>query len=202
MQLKTLKSGGKKPAIVTDIDETLLDNSPAFAKDMFGTRNSEVVWQEWIASGKADAKAGALKFLMYAQSKGVEVFYITNRSTDEKALTLKALQMLRVPNADSLHLFMKTDTWNKEPRRMEVAKKYNILLLIGDNLNDFSEAFFFKSPLERRLAVDSLRREFGSCFIVLPNPMDGNWESALYGYEKGLSETVKAQKRYEALKSY
>lgn len=72
------------------------------------------------------------------------------------------------------------------------------MLLIGDNLNDLSNAFERKSVAERLAEVDKARQMFGRKFIVLPNAMYGDWESAIYEYQR-LTEAQKAEKRAAAL---
>jgi predicted secreted acid phosphatase len=56
--------------------------------------------------------------------------------------------------------------------------------------------------VESRMAVsDQFKNEFGKRFILLPNAMYGNWETAIYGSSR-LSEAEKAAKRKSQLKSY
>jgi 5'-nucleotidase (lipoprotein e(P4) family) len=72
------------------------------------------------------------------------------------------------------------------------------VMLLGDNLDDFSDVFEHKSIADRFAETDRLRNEFGRRFIVLPNAMYGTWESAIYEYQR-LTEAQKAQKRAAAL---
>lgn len=173
-------------AIVTDIDETVLDNSPFSAKTaLAGQPYSQQAWEEWTAQAACDTVPGALAFFKYAAEKGFTIYYITNRLEKERAATLKNLQRWDFPFADNAHLLLSDGNSNKEPRRAEVAGKYEIAMLLGDNLGDFSELFYRRSPVERNEAVEKLQAEFGGRFIVLPNVMYGDWLSALY--PKGLT---------------
>ena len=86
----------------------------------------------------------------------------------------------------------------KEPRRLAVSAKYRIVMLMGDNLDDFSNVFERKSILDRFAATDQAREQFGKRFIVLPNAMYGTWESAVYNYER-LTEEQKSERRVNAL---
>jgi 5'-nucleotidase (lipoprotein e(P4) family) len=143
---------------------------------------------------------GALGFLNYAKTKNVETFYVTNRGVSERKTTLKNLQKFGFPYADEVHVLVKDTTSDKEPRRQEIRDKYNILLLCGDNLSDFSNVFYRegKNTYEE---IEKARTAFGSHFIVLPNPMYGDWEKLLY--KKGqLNEGEKSRQRVEGLKSY
>ena len=79
------KKSDKPLAIVTDIDETFLDNSPfeAYCAKK-GISYSQEAWEEWTVLGDAKPLAGALDFFKYADSKGVAIFYVTNRLEKER----------------------------------------------------------------------------------------------------------------------
>ena len=91
-------------------------------------------------------------------------------------------------------------TASKESRRQNVSARYRIVLLVGDNLNDFNDDFSGKSVAERKAQIDRERAEFGSRFIVVPNPMYGDWEGAVYGNRPGLSDGDRSAMRKAALK--
>lgn len=167
-------------AIVTDIDETILDNSPFTAKTaLAGQVYSQPAWEAWTALAAADTVPGALPFFQYAASKGFTIYYITNRLEKERAATLKNLQRRGFPFADNEHLILSDGNSNKASRRAAIAQKFEIAMLVGDNLGDFAEVFYKKSPAERNTAAAQLQAEFGDRFIVLPNVMYGDWLSAL-----------------------
>lgn len=194
-----LQRGSSKPmAIVTDIDETVLDNSPYNVHvALKGENYSDKTWQEWTSKAIADTVPGALSFLKYAAGKGVHVYYITNRSEAERAVTLQNLQRWNFPDADNEHLIPKTSTSSKEDRRLAVAKTHEIILLMGDNLGDFS-AIFEKQPADKRdAATKQSAAEFGNRFIVLPNPMYGDWLPALfqYNYKQNIDSILQTQLR-------
>lgn len=189
----TKQAGGKPLAVVTDIDETLLDNSPEGARA--GLNNEEfssVAWKKWTAQAAADTVPGAPDFFKYVASKGVTVFYITNRDEDERVGTLKNLQRYNLPNADNAHLILKTQSSSKESRRQQVLANYNIVLLCGDNLTDF-DALYDNRPSEdnRTATTQQLRQKFGNKYIVLPNPSYGDWEGALYHFNYKLTQAQK-----------
>lgn len=192
----------KRPALIVDIDETILDNSPWEAKSILEGFSYPEKWQEWTTLGIAEPTAGAVEFLMYATSQGVEVFYITNRKTAEKAGTLKNLIEKGFPCADEAHLFLRDAESNKESRREKVAANYEIVLLMGDNLNDFSSVFEKADAHNRETLTDNLKDEFGYRFIVLPNPMYGDWESALMNYRYNYTPAQKDSVRKSALRPY
>lgn len=169
----------EKPlAIITDIDETVLDNSPFFGKLIKLNENySKERWVEWGKQEKAESVPGALSFFKYAASKNIEIFYITNRYDIESEETISNLKKNGFPFADKEHILFKMNANDKEPRRNKVIDSYEVIMLMGDNLSDFSSAFDNNSNQIRNNTVNSLKSEFGNKFIVLPNPMYGDWES-------------------------
>ncbi len=193
----------KSKAVITDIDETLLDNSAySVHQGLQGKDYDLATWTEWTALSQADTLAGALTFFKYAASRNVEVFYITNREEKERVGTLRNLQKFGFPYADETHLITKQTTSSKEARRLAVADKFDIALLLGDNLADFSMLFDKKTEVERLQNVQSNAAAFGKKFIVLPNPNYGDWESALYQYNYKLSAVQKDSAIRSVLKSY
>jgi 5'-nucleotidase (lipoprotein e(P4) family) len=191
---QSLQATGKPKAVVTDIDETFLDNSPYAAKQSLSGKDYDATtWSEWTSLGQADTLAGALGFFKYAASKNVEVFYITNREENERAGTLKNLQKFGFPFADDVHLVMRQpgSSSSKESRRQTVLQTHDIILLLGDNLADFSSLFDKKNENERSANAAMSAGEFGKIFIVLPNPSYGDWEGALYNYNYKLTTAQK-----------
>jgi 5'-nucleotidase (lipoprotein e(P4) family) len=171
---------GKPKAVILDIDETVLDNSPVETIQI--TENlpfSDSLWLAWVKKSSAEPLPGALDFIKFAESSGVEVFYLSNRkSKEEFTPTLKNLALKGFPFADSLHLILKTDISSKEIRRKAIAEKFDILMLIGDNLADFDEIFDNRGDDLGFAAVKRNEAKFGTDFIMLPNPMYGPWINA------------------------
>lgn len=191
----------KPNCVIVDIDETVLDNS-AFQGHEIKKDASYIPadWTEWTNLAQADTVPGALAFLKFAASKNIETIYLSNRDEKDYAATLKNLQKFGFPYADEAHLLVMKGTSNKEPRRQSVAEKYNILLLCGDNLSDFSN-IFYREGKDTFAQVNENQTLFGTKYIVLPNPMYGDWEKPLYQGEK-LNDRDKAKQRLERLKSY
>ncbi|MCP3874769.1 MAG: 5'-nucleotidase, lipoprotein e(P4) family [Desulfobacteraceae bacterium] len=201
-----------KKCIVVDIDETIIDNSPFSAGLIgknYGYRDSH--WKQWCIAQSATAIPGALYFLNYVVKTGGEVFYITNRKAqppktmDLTLVTMNNLKALGFPQIDKKHMLFRTGSSKKQFRRDSITQMgYRIVLLIGDNLADFSESFDGQTMPEREIAVEQYKIEFGSQFIVLPNPIYGNWEGAIYGggkwYEKSSKE--KSDIRIDTLRKF
>ena len=198
---KLPKAERKMPrAIVVDIDETMLDNSPAQA---YGIKNNRAFnsadWYVWGEMRKAKAIPGAVKFAEFAKSKGVKIYYISNRDEVQKAATIDNLKAVGFPDISAENVLLRTTESGKEPRREIAAKNHRIVMLIGDNLNDFAAVFEKKSTADRFAETDKAEKIWGAKFIVLPNAMYGDWESAIYEYDRKLTEAQKKEKRANAL---
>jgi 5'-nucleotidase (lipoprotein e(P4) family) len=202
MDLQNNPSDTKK-AVVVDIDETMLDNSPFEGNCInTGVGYTKESWGEWTSKISAKALPGAVEFSEYAKSKGVEVFYISNRSIDEFDVTLKNLQNENFAFADSAHLLLKTTTSIKTERRDIVKENYEIILLIGDNMGDFSDIFEDRSTNFGFDEVEKNKSEFGNKYIVLPNPMYGKWENAVFENNRDLTNEEKYELRKKNLIGY
>ncbi|MTT31918.1 5'-nucleotidase, lipoprotein e(P4) family [Terrilactibacillus sp. BCM23-1] len=191
----------KKPAVVLDIDETIVNNSPLdakFSKVGQGSLN-EKEWRKWIAKAKAKPLPGALDFLKEADRRGVDIYYISDRSDKTLERTMLNLKNIGAPQVTKNHVLLKRDgEKNKNRRRKLVAKTHRILLYFGDNLSDF-EGFEYPTIKKRANKVDKMRLDFGNKLIVFPNPMYGNWEKALYNGKNNLSNEEKIKIRKSLL---
>ncbi len=197
------KKVNKPRCVVLDIDETVLDNSPYEAKCILEKLVYPNKWEDWIAKASARPVPGALDFLKYARSNGVEVYFVTNRKENERESTVDNLKSAGFNVEDADHLLMRGETSSKEIRRSGIKGIRHISLLFGDNLADFSDAFDGKLSVQDRFnAVDKLKKEFGTRFIVLPNAMYGDWEGAVYDGDYSLADSVKKIKRYRSLTGF
>ncbi len=172
------KYNGKR-ALVFDIDETILDNSAGGAEEI----KSHSDWDRksldrWVEAKRAIALPGAVDFINYAQSKRVEVILISNRKDSQKDDTLENLKRAGF-NIKKENLYFSNGDWSKEKRRQEVSRKYHVVLYFGDNLGDFHKDWDGKTSEERRALVDQHKDDFGEKFIILPNPLYGDWENSL-----------------------
>ena len=89
-------------------------------------------------------------------------------------------------------------TSDKASRRRAVAEKYRVLLLIGDDLNDFISAKNLTIAQRQQLYLSS-KANWGRSWFVLPNPNYGNWEQATYGYQNGASIEQKRELKLKTL---
>ena len=198
-----LQPQSKPLAIVTDIDETVLDNSAYDVKQSLqGKDYEQKSWEEWTGLAKADTIPGALPFLKYAASKGIRIFYLTNRAEAERKGTLANLVRFGFPDAVNENLILKQTVSSKESRRQAIAEKYTMIMLMGDNLADFSVLFDKKPTDERVKNTYTSAADFGKRFIVLPNPVYGDWEASVYQYNMKLKAAQKDSVIRSVLKSY
>ncbi len=186
-------------AIIVDIDETVLDNSPGQA---YGYKNGLAFnlpdWYKWGEMRKAPAVPGAVEFLNYAVAKGVKVFFISNRDEVQKQATIDNLRAAGFKDVGDENVFLREKESGKDARRAKVEAKHRVVMLVGDNLDDFTSAFEKKSVAERFAETDKDKAEFGRRFIVLPNAMYGTWENAIYEYKR-LTDAEKRKMRADAL---
>lgn len=190
-KILTENPGKKNLAIITDLDETVLDNSEIAGEVIKEGKINGAKWSKWVNKPEVPTVPGAIEFLDYAGKKGVTVFYISNRDTSGLKITLTVLQRLNLPNADLKNMLFLSDDFSKEFRRQTVMKDYDVVMLFGDNLNDFTNVFEDKPVNERRTETDSLKDEWGKKFIVLPNVTYGDWENAFFGYKNKLTDDEK-----------
>lgn len=205
---KVPKPERKKPrAVVVDIDETMLDNSPAQAAGIkTNAPFSLKSWYEWGEMRKAKAIPGGVDFANFSKSKNVRIFYISNRDEKEQLQpTIDNLKAVGFPDISAENVLLRQkdkdgkNISTKTPRRDFVTTNYRIISLIGDNLNDFSDVFERKSTDERFAETDKVKDWWGTKYIALPNAMYGEWENAIYQYDNKLTEAQKAEKRINTL---
>ena len=183
---------GKKPAIIVDVDETVLDNTAYEARMILdGTKYPEG-WVSWGKETAATEVPGAKDFLNYAASKGVTIFYITNRVVELKEATKINLTKLGIPwdQTKETILMRGENNWgsDKSLRRALVGKDYRVMLLVGDNLGDFVGAKDNNlSPERRKEIVEGYADYWGVKWFMLQNITYGDWEGALYDFNYSLS---------------
>jgi 5'-nucleotidase (lipoprotein e(P4) family) len=196
-------------AVVLDVDETVLDNSYYQARMIRDrTEYSSATWDPWVQEARATAIPGAMEFTKYAASKGVTVFYVTNRTANLEDATRRNLVALGFPVQTSGATDAAIDTvltrgerpeWQasaKGPRRAHIANGYRILLLIGDDLGDFV-ADASGTVAERQTKTAPQEDWWGRRWIMVPNPSYGSWERAVIGNRKDPIAAKRAVLKYE-----
>ena len=182
-------------AIILDIDETVLDNSPYQAYNALHDEQFPDHWNDWVNAAKAKPVPGAKDFLNYANQNGVQIYYVSDRSTGQLKATKKNLANQGLPQATDDHILLKgKNDKSKETRRQAIEKNNNVIMFFGDSLTDMNDP---KSPSVKDRYQDVMENanQFGSKYIILPCPMYGGWEGALYGGYYNISNAQKTKDR-------
>jgi 5'-nucleotidase (lipoprotein e(P4) family) len=172
-------------AIISDVDETLL-----LANDYWGyliTQGQDFFddasWDRWIEENRAVASPGALEFLNFCVSNSVEIFYVTNRDQGEATvqLAIENLNAVGFPLADTAHLRVLRESSNKELVQQRIREDYEVVALLGDNLNDFARRYYSTDIDQRMSLMEQDKDRYGRDYILFPNPTDGHWIRAIFG---------------------
>jgi acid phosphatase len=192
-------------AVILDLDETVIDNS-GFQAELIrdNTEFSPERWTEWANKSMARAVPGAIGFIRACRDSGVRVFFVTNREFEVEEATrrnLVKLGIIKEDDGDNILTKKEREDWgsNKSTRRDFLALDLRILMLIGDDLNDFVWTGKNPSPEQRRAETEKYRSYFGERWFVLPNPNYGGWERSLYGYDNDSSREEKLQGKLDHL---
>lgn len=193
---QSLAAADLKPAVVLDVDETVLDNSPYQARLVRDGRSfSPATWDQWVAEKSALAVPGAVAFIEAATKQGFAVVYITNRSCaarpgnpdvcPQKTDTAANLISAGFPapaEYDRLILRGEKPEWDmseKQSRRQAIAEQYRIVMLLGDDLGDLASNIKAGSVTDRAAFVDEHAALYGRVWFQLANPTYGSWQRAL-----------------------
>jgi acid phosphatase len=179
------------PAVILDVDETVLDNSPEEAQRVLDRAPYDPArFPSWAGRSLDAFVPGAGEFLRYARGQKVEVFLVTNRSVDLKSATITNLRRLGLEFAENHVLCLGESQWtrDKSARRLKVAADYRVLLLVGDDLGDFvsvttpgqNGTLQLLPPSDRQGLIDRYSGYWENRWFILPNPMYGSWEQSLY----------------------
>lgn len=195
------------PAVVLDVDETVLDNSKyevwlMRADQSFSTKT----WNQFCAAQISVAIPGAVEFTKYADSKGVKVFYVTNRGVETEKDTRENMQKLGFPlggNVDTFLMQGEKPDWTgaKSTRRAAIAKDYRVLLNIGDNLGDFDDRYR-TSEADRVKAFEAGMPYWGKQWLMLANPTYGSFDTAPYGHDFKKSRDEQRKAKWDVLESW
>jgi len=197
--LGALEPAERGAAVVFDVDETVLDNSPYQGQLIIDDASYDgESWDRWIAMRSAGAVPGVVEFIRAAQSQGVHIALITNRRCRARADsaapcpqwedTRANLEAVGV-DTSSITLYLRGQrppaacaelltpaerpegVWSsdKTSRRSCVARDYGIAMLFGDQLGDFVS----ESSDVHWLDEDAY--PWGRRWFMLPNPTYGDW---------------------------
>jgi acid phosphatase len=177
------------PAIIVDVDETVLDNSPSQVRQIrSGGEFNDADWDAWVRQRAAKPLPGALEFLNAAAGQGVTVFYISNRSAGQAEATVDNLRRAGFPIAGPGQFLGKGTVVegcvakgsDKGCRRQSVGRGYRVLMQFGDQVGDFVD-IATNTRDGRSQAIAPYADWVGERWWTLPNPVYGSWEPALFG---------------------
>jgi acid phosphatase len=199
---------GLQPAVILDIDETALDNSPYQARVVkSGGEFNEADWAAWCKEVQARALPGAVEFAQFAAKHGIAVIYISNRAKDLDEATLSNLRQVGFP-VSGPQAFLGLGTvvdgcdqagTEKGCRRQLVAQHYRVLMQFGDQLGDFIDVNANTAEGRRKAVADYLPW-IGTRWFVLPNPTYGSWEPALFNNDWSAPPEQRRQQKIDALR--
>ncbi|MDZ7643378.1 MAG: HAD family acid phosphatase [Woeseiaceae bacterium] len=185
LALAERRVGDRPLAVITDMDATILHANSYWGylvengMDFF----DDATWDEWLPHNLMTAVPGSRGFFGYCAERDVEVFYVTSRDQGEHTYDYALAQLVELafPYADSDHLTVFRDTSDKTPARRSIETRFDIALMLGDNLNDFRRDYYVTDVDERLRLMERDRDAWGDDFILLPNPTDGHWVRAIFG---------------------
>ena len=197
------------PAVILDVDETVLDNSPEEGQRVLErSRYLPDLFTNWVMRAEAAAVPGADDFIRYALRRGVQVYLVTNRNASLKAPTVDNLAKRQMPIGPEFVLCLGERGWggDKSGRRQFVAADHRVLLMVGDDLGDFvsistvpaggTERMLTRE--ERAALVDRYSGYWEDRWMVLPNPASGSWERILYSLSA--TDADQLAKQFSALR--
>jgi acid phosphatase len=199
---------GLQPAVVLDIDETVLDNSPYQARLVkSGGEYNEADWAAWCNEQRARALPGVVEFTQFAAKHGVAVIYISNRAKDLDQVTLANLRKVGLP-VSGPEAFLGLGTFvedceqvgtEKGCRRQLISHKYRVLMQFGDQIGDFVTVLANTAD-GREKAMAPYMDWIGTRWFVLPNPTYGAWEPALFNNDYTAPRDERRRQKIQSLR--
>lgn len=131
--------GEKDLAIVSDIDETCLDNSAYFSAHPQAGWNE---WTNWLDSEKDTPLKPTAEFLSWARKNGFAIFFITGRNESERRSTINNLIGAGI-SYDGLYMRPDNDATPAEVMKTNYRKQiegmgFKIIVSIGDQYSDLA----------------------------------------------------------------
>lgn len=184
---------GAGAAVIVDLDETMLDNSPFQAWLVrSGAAYRPQDWDAWVARKSAQAIPGAVEFAKAVTAMpNTTIFYVSNRECKgpgacaAKQATMENMRTLGFPRADEEGAFLfkgeeADERGDKVTRRTRIGRAYRIIMLVGDDMRDFvakedADLLARRDPALMARAADLVGRRW----FILPNAMYGSWVDRL-----------------------
>lgn len=195
-----VRCGDKPPAVVFDVDETVLLNLGYEYQDAkSGQPYDQARWERWEQTGadKVAPAPGAVEGIAALRKAGVAVVFNSNRAAANAAWTADAIRRAGLgPAIHGTTLFLAGDDAEgakKDGRRATIAARYCVIAMAGDQLGDFSDLFAaIPGVAQRRAAAMAgpVAKLWGRGWFVLPNPVYGS------GLKGGFDDIFPQDKRW------
>lgn len=195
--------GNKPPAVVLDVDETVLLNlGYEYDEAVSGRSFSPERWAEWERTGARMVAPvpGAVTTLRALRQAGITVIFNSNREAVNAAGTIAALAGVGLgPAVPGDTLWLRGDAGGgsgKDLRRAAISARYCVVAMAGDQLGDFSD-HFNASQYDIRTRRDVANSQpwaglWGEGWFLIPNPVYGS------GVRGGFDDVFPADKRWPA----
>ena len=181
-------------AVILDVDETVVSNIDF--QMTFEQPFANWKLEKWTSETAATPIHGVTEFVAAAHAAGVTVFFVTNRPCEpidgvdddcpQKRSTIDDIAEVGIVT-DADHVMLSEEQgWNREKsvRRNYIAQSYRVIMLIGDDLQDFVPCIRDKvyapcttaaTAEDRHAMVAEHAHYWGNGWYILPNPMHGSW---------------------------
>ncbi|AWB68353.1 hypothetical protein C2869_18920 [Saccharobesus litoralis] len=191
------------PAVLLDLDDTVISSMAYYAQLIDSKQsNTNANWERWIKAEKAPLVPGVINFIQSAAQNRVKVVLVSNRycvSTPQDKCPIKTqtLAMLKraglIFDRDDLLFRSEQPDWrrDKSSRRKHLAKRYRILLIVGDDLEDMIPNAAGMPIASRKLYTEQYMSLWGERWFILPNPVYGSWRDVAGSQ---LHKTIKTYK--------
>ena len=143
------KSGAEKAslAIVSDLDETLLDNRPFF-ETIKGQNEDQIDWgafENWQKTCQSQPLKPTKELLEYARSRGVAIFFVTGRMERLRRVTIENLLKHGIAY-DGLYMRANGNEQNASSMKSAYRKQiedmgFKIVVNIGDQYSDLAGGY-------------------------------------------------------------
>lgn len=165
-------------AVITDLDETAIDNTELLARDMAACHDYSAwdTWGHWELKGSPSAIPGAVEFFHKADELGVSIFYVSDRTEENLDATIRSLKDLEFPQVSKDQVMLRGPS--KEERRAKIQQEHKVIMQLGDTLHDFAGNYADIDIDQQRQLVQKDAEQFGDNWFILPNPTYGSWQDA------------------------
>ena len=178
LEEKIKQAKSENLAIITDLDETAINNTELLARDVAACHDYSTwdTWDQWELKGSPSAIPGAAEFFQKADELGVSIYYLSDRTEENLDATIASLKRLDFPQVSKDQVMLLGPS--KEERRTKIQEKHKVVMQLGDTLHDFAGHYAKADLGQQRQLVEKDSGHFGDDWFILPNPTYGSWEDA------------------------